>query len=153
MRAYFTTTAARTRAILRHGFVDLYEQWGRRGVYFATRPLRINEGFKGNVTLCLEIPDRLLEEHDVTDTLIEQCGYRLALVPAAALNRLGKPQVYDHAYASCSRRDLVRICKAIEETGSDSAQKHARQMRDAIAFFDEIGWLTPIQLQEEAGRG
>ena len=56
MRVYFTTGAARAEEILREGFNDLYEEFGRRGVYFADRPLDDNDGFAGEVTLCLDVP-------------------------------------------------------------------------------------------------
>jgi hypothetical protein len=108
------------------------------------------------VTLCLDVPESVFAEHDVTDEIQKEMGYHLALIPAAELNRLGAPRVYDHFYAGSSRRELVQASRMWQEgteewKQEDEAQRqHAQEMRDAIAFFDRIGWLTPVKLQEEA---
>jgi hypothetical protein len=42
----------------------------------------------------------------------------------------------------------------LEEDGAaPSMMKHAASMRAAIAFFDRIGWLTPLRLREERQQG
>jgi hypothetical protein len=33
--------------------------------------------------------------------------------------------------------------------GAAASRQHAQAMRDAMTFFDEIGWLTPLRLREE----
>jgi hypothetical protein len=163
MRVYWTTTVARTEAIFRDGFTDLYEEFGREGVYFATQQLDALDGFDGDVTLCLDLPPEVFDEYDLTDDLQRESGYRVALIPATVLNGLGKPQVYDHEYAGCSRRDLVRGAKSWEADDDDAAegedwngggradayQQHAQELRHAVEFFDRIGWLTPLKLKEE----
>jgi hypothetical protein len=75
--------------------------------------------------------------------------------------KLGKPRVYDHDYAGCSRRDLLRSAWTSEghaeyaagfdpEGHAAQIKAHAQKMRDAIEFFDHIGWLTPLRLREQA---
>jgi hypothetical protein len=148
MRAYFTTSVERARTIFDSGFTDLYEEFGVQGVNLSTRPLDVNDGFDGDVTLCLDVPEGTFKQYDVTDTGQEQCGYRLALIPAPVLNGIGKPQVYDHAYAGASRRELPESIKTWEQDSAASSQLHAQEMRDAVKFFDSIGWLTPLKLRE-----
>jgi hypothetical protein len=150
MRVYFTTMVPTVEAIFHNGFSDLYEQFGRHGVYFSTVQLCVLDGYDGNVTLCLEVPDDVMAEYDVTDALQERSGYRLALIPAAVLNRLGRPQVYDHVYAGCSRSEVLRVIRAREQDDSPASQARAAEMRQAMAFFDRIGWLTPLCLSEES---
>jgi hypothetical protein len=64
------------------------------------------------------------------------------------LNRIGKPQVYDHFYAGLSRRELLRSAEEWENSGDVASYQHAQEMRGAIAFFDRIGWLTPLKVRE-----
>ena len=118
MRAYLTTDVETTKLIFRDGFTDFHQFVAHKvdgsgivellGVYFATRQLDANDGFDGPVTLCLDIPEELFKKVETTDPLQEASGYRMAIIPAAELNLLGKPQVYDHFYAGLLRRDLVR---------------------------------------------
>jgi hypothetical protein len=108
--------------------------------------LDADDGVIGQVTLCLDIPEEEFSNYDVTDPLTEKSGYRIALIPAEVLNRLGKPQVYDHTFAGLSRRRLVRAAQTWESRGH---YQHAQRMREAIAFFDKIGWLTPLKLREQ----
>ncbi len=90
--------------------------------------------------LCLDVPDDAFDEHEV--------GEREFLVPADVLNSLGKPSVYDHEYAGSSRRELLQAAEFWEETGGVQSFQHGDGMRSAIQFFDEIGWLTPLRLEE-----
>jgi hypothetical protein len=151
MRVYLTTTVPRADAIFRDGFTDLYEEFGMQGVYLATVPLDANDGFMGDVTLCLEVPPDVFQRHDVTDGLQEASGYRFALVPADELNKLGKPQVYDHTFADYSRVDLFLWIRALEQGGGPEDNKQIQLMRDAVAFFNRIGWLTPLKQRESGG--
>src|SRR5262249_36644408 len=115
------------------------------------KPLDANDGFTGAVVLCLEIPDAVLAQYDVSDELQASSGYRLALIPAATLNELGKPQVYDHSYASLSRVELVRaIRKWSAGERRESIPDHVKEMREAVAFLDEMGWLAPLRVREES---
>src|SRR5262245_38785196 len=112
MRAYFTTNVPTTRAIFANGFTDLYEEFGMRGVYFSESPLGINDGFEGDVTLCLDVPDEVFKKYDITDSAM---ACNIALIPAEVLNRIGRPKVYDHEFAGCSRRELVQSARMWEE--------------------------------------
>ncbi len=181
MRTYLTTTVEGTKLIFDVGFADIHSFSAFKadggvvsceGVYLATRPLDANDGFPGDVVLCLEVPDDLFAEREATDDGQKSCGYRTALIPAAVLNRLGKPQVYDHFYAGHSRRELVRGARRLEGIderrladdegegwkqsgrGNDrevsAAGRQAKEVREAIEFFDSIGWLTPLKLREAA---
>jgi hypothetical protein len=155
VRVYFTTTIARADEIWREGWTDRYKEFGRCGVYASTKPLNINDGFSGDVTLCLDVPEGLLAEYDVTDEVQASSGYRLFLVPAAVLTQVGTPQVYDHVFAGPSRRELltaIRCCEADAEhegNQTEGLRQHIQSVRDAIKFFDQIGWLTPLKLQEQ----
>jgi hypothetical protein len=94
-------------------------------------------------------------------------SYRYAVIPAARLNEIGKPQVYDHEYAGSSRRVLLQAAEGWEghadeiekaaaekdwEKRAAQVRRNAKRLRDAIAFLDRIGWLTPVKLQEEAAK-
>jgi hypothetical protein len=160
MRVYFTTTVACTDVIFRDGFTDLHEFGEVAGAWVADRQLDISDGFEGDVTLCLEVADDLFERYEWAEDGGGP-GHRSALIPAAVLNRLGPPQVYDHGYAGGSRRDLIRGAQQWEEAAASGEERtadagwsregvarHAREMRDAIEFFDRIGWLTPLKLRE-----
>src|SRR5262245_12733337 len=145
MRVYWTTTETTAKNVLLDGFTDLYSEPGLRGVYVATCPLDANDGFAGEVVLCLDIPAGVFAGHDVQ----KKSGYRLALIAVVELNGLGRPEVYDHLYAGCSRRDLLHFARSWESEGGDDLK--AREIRRDIAFFDAVGWLTPVRLREEAG--
>lgn len=146
MRAYITTTVAATRRIFAEGFADSAEEFGMRGVHLATRPLGPNDGFMGEVFLCIDVPEEWIAEFDVTDGLMGKRGHRVALVPAARLDGIGKPQVYDHQFAGMSRRDIVKAAEAREIMSL--GYPTAADFRSAVEFFDEIGWLAPLRLRE-----
>jgi hypothetical protein len=146
MRVYFTTTVATAEAILLERFTDLHGEFGMEGVYFASKQLDINDGFEGEVTLCVDVPDATMQQYDDSDT---DRSYRLALIPAEVLNRLSPPQIYDHIYAGASRREILQSIQKWQQDADPSTQRHAQEMREAINFFDHIGWLTPLKLKEE----
>lgn len=149
MRAYFTTTVEETKAIWRDGFRDLHHEFGMKGVWFASEQLDVNDGFEGDVTLCLDVPEGVFAKYEWDDP---RHRYREALIPADVLNTLGKPQVYDHAYAGSSRREL-KIASDFWEAGETvSEYLFSQELRAAMAFFDEIGWRTPLKLQESDDR-
>jgi hypothetical protein len=75
--------------------------------------------------------------------LILGCGYLEAAISAHVLNRLGRPQVYDHLFAGGSRRQLVRRIRARERAGFLGGCPSVQDLREAMAFLDRIGWLTP----------
>jgi hypothetical protein len=156
MRCYYTTTVKRAEDILRDGFVNLYEECGVRGVYFADTQLNVNDGFEGDVTICLDIPEGDFKQYEIHgDPVI---SYRMAIMPSSVLNGLGKPQIYDHTYAGGDTRvPMVRAIRdweaAVEEkkeNGEDweSTARRVQGMKDAVAFFDRHGWLTPLKLRE-----
>jgi hypothetical protein len=147
MRVFFTTAAGMTRAILRHGFRDEYKEGDLRGVWFADQPLGANEGFAGDVTLCVEVPEDVFAHYQWVEE--PPIGYRRSLLPAAVLNRLGPPQIYSHTFASGSRRDLVRALRQREEEGRPEGYPSAEDLRAAIEFFDEVGWRTPLCVRED----
>jgi hypothetical protein len=104
-----------TKEIFAEGFRDLHEEFGRKGVYVSTQQLDASDGFEGAVTLCLDMPDDVLAQYDVTDDLQKASGYHIALVPAEVLHGLGKPAVYDHEWAGPNRRDLVQAIRRLEQ--------------------------------------
>jgi hypothetical protein len=145
MRFYFTTTVENTKQIWEHGFWDIYSEFGLEGVWFASQPLDANDGFPGEVVLCMEIPDNIFEQYEFD---APDHPYREAIIPATALNEIGKPQVFDHQFAGMSRRDLSNAANRWEERGVRGFL-HADEFRSAMKFFDDIGWLTPLRLREQ----
>jgi hypothetical protein len=147
MRAFFTTTVRRADEIFRFGFTNLYEFGGINGVCFTDRQLDARDGFTGEVTICLEIPDDVFSRWEWVEDG-EGLGFRLSLIPADVLKQLGKPQIYDDEFAGISRRDMVQAIKRWEQQGD---WQPAQQLREAMEFFDRIGWLTPVKIQEQGG--
>ena len=154
MRVYCATTISQVRVIFRDGWTDLDTELGMDGVYVSPNKLDINDGAGGNVTLCVDIPEQLFDRFEVTPKVEREIlGVQLAVVPAAELNKIGKPQVYNHEFAGLSRRDLVKDMEILKAEADvfESANERVSQIREAIEFFDEIGWLTPLKLEETAG--
>jgi hypothetical protein len=147
LRVFIGTSLDRWDAIASSGFTDLHKRSGRRGVLCASRQLdqRAGEEFDFPLTLILNVPEDVFDQ-------FEQCrdtDYRLAIVPAAVLNRFGRPLVYDAFCAGSSRAEILRILRLYEENPHPLGEPGAREMRDAIAFFDRIGWSTPLKLHEQ----
>jgi hypothetical protein len=155
-RVYLITTVADSRSILREGFTDLHEECGQQGVYFADRVLDVNDGFEGDVTLCLDLRDDEFKRYEIVEEGARPGYRRMALVPAAVLNRFGPAKIFDHLYAGAGRVELLRSIRGWEQHGEEcseeeskeSSRRHAQEMRAAIEFFDEIGWLAPEKLKE-----
>jgi hypothetical protein len=163
MRVFITCSVPDARQILSTGFADWYDFGGRRGVWVGSRPLDVDDGFRGDVVLAVDVPDEVFTSRERIERPDDADGFRSgrALVPAAVLNRHGPARIYDHDYFGPSRRELVRSLRRWEEHAdsldpvlrADEAgpvRRHIASMRVAIAFFDEIGWLTPLRAQEEA---
>jgi hypothetical protein len=143
MRVYYTATVDGARAILSEGFVDLREFANLKGVWLADCQRNANNGFGGDVTMCPDVPEDEFKQYEVAE---EGLGHRMSLIPAAVLNGLPNPQVYDYLFcAGKSRAELVRAIRTWEVDDVE-CQRHAQEVRDAIQFFDEIGWLTPLRL-------
>jgi hypothetical protein len=149
MRVYVTTTVENAKRVLCEGFRDVYEEFGRDGVWLGDIQRGSGAGFDGDVTLCMEVPENQFEQYEASEP---SRGCREALIPADVLNRLCKPLIYDHSYAGCTRRELVKTAESLEQEG-DADDPNVNAIRAAIEFFDEIGWLTPVKLQEQASEG
>jgi hypothetical protein len=151
-RVYVTTTITQTREFLRDGFTDLHAFVGSAGVWVGGAPLNENDGFGGDVVLALSVPEEVFERYEWSETdpadPYRETWVRTgrALIPAEVLNGFGRPEIYDHDYAGGTRRQLVRNARTWEEAG---ANEKAAELRAAVAFFDEIGWLTPLRVREE----
>jgi hypothetical protein len=149
VRVFHTTPSATALQILRTGFSDA--QVSTHGldiapehafVLLSESPLDINEGVEGDTVLSLEIPDEVFAKHEYVE---EGSSYRYALVPLEIVRSFGIPAVHDHDYAMSSRRDLVAAANRWEAVGRP---EHAAEMREAIRFFDEVGWRSIVALQE-----
>ena len=145
VRVYLTTTVPVVESILQEGFTDLHEFAGLSGVYMADCKLNANDGWPGEMTLCLDVPEDVFQRYEIVEELL---GYRYAIIPATLLNRIGRSQIYDHEYAGTSRRDLLRACQRWRRSGSPAASAKAAEMCAAMAVFDRIGWLTPLKQHE-----
>jgi hypothetical protein len=147
MRVFLTTSVDTTKQIWRDGWWDIHEEFGMSGVCLADAQLDANDGFLGDVTVCIDVPEGVFAQYEIDDPIH---NYREAIVPADVLNGLDKPKVYDHEYAGSSRRQLLKAAEHWE-AGDVRSHQHANEMREAIRFFDEIGWLTPLKIQEQDG--
>jgi hypothetical protein len=147
-RVYVTTTADFAKVIWTQGFPNLHEKSGTLGVYVTGAPVDVNDGVKGDVVLCLDIPEEVFRKYDVSDELQP---YGLALVPPEVLNHYGKPKLYDYKWAGMSRRELLAAARRWEkaEKRAERARDHGRKIREAMEFLDSVGWLTPLKLQEQ----
>jgi hypothetical protein len=167
MRVYITTTIPRAKELLSTGFRDLYEFGDAEGVWVGSQPLDINDGFEGDVVLAMTIPVEVFNDHELLEhDPAGEAGVRevrsgRALIPASTLNRYGPAQIYSHEYTGASRRQLLQSVQfwvqaaEIEPDPRCAEQKrlHAGGIRTAIEFFDEIGWLTPLKVNEEQRAG
>jgi hypothetical protein len=142
VRAYLTTSADRALDCVRAGFTDLDEEGGRTGVYLASRPLGADDGFPGDVTLCVDLAEPVFARHAVG----RGAAYLLSLVPAAELNHVCRPRVWNHFYVGLSRHDLVESAALWEAgDGVPDGRGHAGGLRAAVRFLDEIDWATPLK--------
>jgi len=95
MRVYHRTH--HSEAILREGFIDSTGTYmtdeEHTGIFLSDRPLDANEGAKGDVLLCLDIPEDVLVEYEWVQE--ESFGYREFCVPANVVNAYGPPRVFD----------------------------------------------------------
>ena len=66
---------------------------------------------------------------------------------------MGSPQDTNHGQQPFGK--VIRWPTLNEEAArsAEAARRPARGMRDAIAFFDRIGWLTPLRLREGKAKG
>jgi hypothetical protein len=145
-RFFHTTDIPTAEKILFEGFFDQYKFGSMEGVWFADCPLAAYDGFDGDVILCLDISEDDYKRYEWVEEPRDP-GYRKSLLPAAFLNTLDKPQIYDHLYAGSSRRELLQAIRKWEEAGGNDELLGG--MRAAFGFFDRIGWLTPVNLREE----
>jgi hypothetical protein len=176
MRLYITVRAAVALELIEQGFRDLHEDMGQVGVWCDYRPrgcIRpaagtgvVMGGPQGDTTLCVDVPEdvfRGLEHEEGTRPLTPEESARIeqgapwpedleyqrmgyAIIPPEVLNRCGRPQLYDHIYAGCSRRLMLRMIPKWESKGS---HKKAAEMRAAFEFFDRVGWQTALRLKGE----
>jgi hypothetical protein len=65
----------------------------------------------------------LFDQLDVSDEVMHAGGYRMALIPAVDLNKIGKPQVYDHFYAGISRRELLKAAELWESGAAEQEEE------------------------------
>lgn len=106
------------------------------GVWVSDVPLDINCGAKGDTVLAVEIPEAVFVENEVVE---EGKGYREAVVPVAVLNASGKPTIFDHDYAGCTREELLGTAAGWEESMGPNG--HSEEIRRAVAFFDAYGYM------------
>jgi hypothetical protein len=149
MLVFHTTDSDDALEILKHGFQDRTDYYGRTqvctGVWFADGPLTVSDGFDGDTLLALEVPEEVFTSHEWSGYAE---SYRFALIPATEVNAFGRPQVDSHDFAWGSRRELLRAAQEWEAVGQ---RHHAAKMRKAIRFFDEVGWQNIAANREEGG--
>jgi hypothetical protein len=135
-------------------------------------------GPEGDTVLCADVPEevfRALEVQESTQGITKEEEDRIkeggpepegleyqrmgyAMIPADVLSQYGRPQLYDHEYGGSSRRELLRAmqvwkagaAEAADEVSRACRERKAQSIRDAVAFFDKVGWQTPLSLREAA---
>jgi hypothetical protein len=133
-------------------------------------------GTNGDTVLCLDVPEELFRKFEVSEGTRQltddeakhyyatgempeylECrtmGY--AIIPAAELNQHGKPKVFDQKFSGSTRHEMLKAIRAWEEAqaategSTEGCVRHIQAMRDAVEFFDAIGWQTPLSLRESA---
>jgi hypothetical protein len=162
---FVTVPDASADAILRDGWTDRDSLRGVHGVHLSDCPLDYRHGFFDPVVLCLEVAEDAFERYEQVNEkrpapkyvpgipflpLDEPPGaYRYAIIPAAVLNQIGKPQLYDHEYARCSRKEVLLAIRDWEGRTEPEALTLVRSMRDSLEFLDRHGWRTPLRVREE----
>jgi hypothetical protein len=165
MRVFVTVPDATADTILLDGWTDRDSLRGVNGVHLSDCPLDYRHGFFDAVVLYQEVPEDMFERHERVDEkppeqkyvpgipflpLDEPPGpYRYAIIPAAVLNQIGKPQLFDHEYARCSRKEVLEAIRDWDGRTHPQALALVRSMRDSLEFLDRHGWRTPLRVQEE----
>lgn len=145
MLVYTNVTVHEARKMLAGGFGDTCSRGEQRGLMVDTIPVEAAEGAEGDVVLVAEVPEAVFGEFE-EDESGPGAVHRSAMIPASILNRFCRPRVYGHLAVGACRGELADKIRALEEQGLTA---HAREMRDVLGFFDEIGWQTPLRAQGE----
>ena len=97
MRIYHRTARTVAAVIMTDGFNDSAEKYvsdfAWRGVWVSDRPFCPDDA-SGDTVLTLDVPAHVFAEYE---WIPEGASYRESLIPAAVLNRYGRPVVADHA--------------------------------------------------------
>jgi hypothetical protein len=156
MLVYHTTSSEDAMYIWKNGFLDsdnLHESECLVGVWLASRPLAVNDGYEGNTVFSVYLPEKVFSRYEWTE---DEGGYRWAVVPADEVNDHGLTRIHDHELAGFSRRELLLSAKLLEasaenETDPEASEgrlKSAANIREAMRFFDEVGWRTISTIAE-----
>jgi hypothetical protein len=157
MRVYATVSIEEARSIFAKGeFVDLYFSTDDRGepvsgVLVGEKSPITTEGEYDELVLVAEVPGEVFDQYEEDRPNPGETPdgrWRHAYIPAAVLNRYGRPRVHGHPTAGSSRRELVQAIRAMEGAGRS---EHAAQTRAVMAFLDEIGWQGSPEPREPQG--
>jgi hypothetical protein len=150
MKCYHNTFAA--EEILANGFKDATGYYLtatlHTGVWFADRPLDVNEGADGDVLLAIDIPENLFAEYEWVE---EGKGYREALIPAALVNPYGPARIADAYWAHCGASGLLQAIafreRLLLSVQGEEHQSHLRKdierIQYMISFLGKHGLLDP----------
>jgi hypothetical protein len=149
MLVYATVSVKEARDYLANGFGEWCSYDGQPAVLVELKPTDGPEGHEGEVILVTEIPVEVFNEYEVVGpapggTYDDRSGY--SFVPPDVLNRYGRPRVYGHLQVGSSRRELVGL---IQDLANAGRKEHAAQMREVLAFYDELGWQTLLKVKEQ----
>ncbi len=146
MRAYHRTFYA--TEILREGFRDATDTYmtsrEHTGVWVSDRPLDENEGAGGNVLLVIDISEEIFANYEWIE---DGKTYREALVPAAILNALKRPEIVDEVEHVL---DLADICIDAHATKIDI--EISEHKGDIIITIDDDGTGMDEETLSEALR-
>jgi hypothetical protein len=141
--------------ILVRGFRDgpavYFHDSERSGVWLSPVPLDALDGDKGNVVLAIDIPEAVLRNYervlefgeDLTEegwvpSPAVEVQYEF-LVPAAILNRYGRPKVHGHDYDGCTAETLFSRADDLENAGRKEVAARLRHV--TIPFLEGQGLL------------
>jgi hypothetical protein len=168
MRLFVTVADASADAILLDGWTDTYSLGSVNGVHLSDCPLDYRHGFFDPVVLCVEVAEDAFERYEQVNEKrpapkyvpgipflpldAPPAAYRYAIIPAAVLNQIGKPQLYDQEYARCSRKEVLLAIRDWEGRTDPQALTLVRSMRESLEFLDRHDWRTPLRLREETAK-
>jgi hypothetical protein len=162
---------------------DLHTDLGRDGLWCDDRPrgcgLRdapgrgviMGGGTEGATLLCTDIPEDVYREREIVEGTrpltaeeakqmteggpepenmeYQNMGY--AIIPAEVLNQFGPPRLWGHEHTGSSRKELLDAIALWEKRGD--TPEMVKELQDAVAFHDQVGWTTPLCLREQPPAG
>src|SRR5262249_32791684 len=126
------------------------ERMPRGGVWLSTVPPRVDRRVGGDVCLAVELPE---EEVLPFEFLEDGQTFREFQVPAAVVNRHGRPRIYNSLYGGCRPSKLQRMSDAHKRTGTWSGMLRSAHIKGLIPFLERHGLLASSTDRPAGGEG